>query len=193
MITHISPAVVWISSVAGGKYLWGKTGLSEEALRNAAFDDFGLRNQHIHQVTSSHQVEEEVQVVLVLEAGILANAKRVGCVAGDGLLAHDMLRTLHYSRLSHPLQCILPSSALLCYITQLHLSENSDIANPWEAVLFAHNSPNPFPDDPNHSHLHHTTLVSSTLSTSVRHGKAFGYPPPPSFLLARSGLQGWDD
>lgn len=53
-------------------------------------------------------------MVLVLEASILPNAKGVGCVAGNGLLAHDMLRALHHSCLAHLLEGILPLGALLC-------------------------------------------------------------------------------
>ena len=53
-------------------------------------------------------------MVLVLEASILPDAERVGCVAGDGLLAHDMLRALHHSCFAHLLESVLPLGALLC-------------------------------------------------------------------------------
>jgi len=53
-------------------------------------------------------------VVLVLEAGVLADAEGVGCVASDGLLAEDMLWALHHCGLAHALQCIRPVRRLLC-------------------------------------------------------------------------------
>ena len=77
-------------------YLGGKAGSSPGSLRDPALDDLGLCHQHIHEVTPAHKVKQEVQVVLVLEAGILADAEGVGCVAGDGLLAENVLRALHY-------------------------------------------------------------------------------------------------
>jgi len=52
----------------GGRgYLGSKAGLPEDALGDAAFDDLGLRHQHVHEVAPSHQVKQKVQVVLVLQ------------------------------------------------------------------------------------------------------------------------------
>ena len=89
-------------------YFWGKAGSSPGTLGNATLDDLGLSNQHVHEVTARHEVKEEVQVVLVLEAGVLADAEGVCCVPGDGLLAEHMLRALHHPRLAHALHGIRP-------------------------------------------------------------------------------------
>lgn len=91
-----------------GRYLGGKAGSPPGALGDAPLDDLGLGHQHVHQVPAVHEVEEEVEVVLVLEAGVLADAEGVGRVARDGLLAEHMLRALHHRRLAHALQCIRP-------------------------------------------------------------------------------------
>jgi hypothetical protein len=48
-------------------------------------DDLGFRHQDIHEVTPRHEVKQEVQVVLVLEGGVLAYAEGVGGVLGDDL------------------------------------------------------------------------------------------------------------
>ena len=77
-------------------YLGGKAGSSPGSLGDSALDDLGLRHQHIHEISTAHEVKQEVQVVLVLEAGVLADAEGVGCVAGDGLLAEDVLGALHH-------------------------------------------------------------------------------------------------
>lgn len=89
-------------------HLGGKAGSSPGALGDAAFDDLGLSNQDIHEIPTRHEVKEEVQMVLVLEAGILANAEGVRCIPRDGLLAEDVLRALHHARLAHALHGIRP-------------------------------------------------------------------------------------
>jgi hypothetical protein len=48
-------------------------------------DDARLGHQHVHEVAARHQVKQEVQVLLVLEAGVLPDAERVRRVLGDGL------------------------------------------------------------------------------------------------------------
>ena len=85
-------------SVGGGGqiHLGGKAGPPPGPLRDAPLDDLGLGHQHIHQVTAIHEVKQEVEVVLVLEAGILADAEGVGCVARDGLLTEHVLGALHH-------------------------------------------------------------------------------------------------
>ena len=92
----------------GGGHLGGKAGSLPGPLGDAPLDDLGFSHQHIHQVTAVHEVEEEVEVILVLEAGILANAEGVCCVACDGLLAEDMLGALHHCRFAHALQSVRP-------------------------------------------------------------------------------------
>ena len=87
-------------------YLGGEAGSPPGTLGDAPLDDLGLSHQHIHQVSPVHEVKQEVQVVLVLEAGVLADAEGVGCVARDGLLTEDVLRALHHRRLAHALQGI---------------------------------------------------------------------------------------
>lgn len=91
-----------------------KAGLAEESLGDATFDDLGLSNKDVHQVSARHEVKEEIQVVLVLEAGVLSYTKGVGCVPGDRLLAHHVLWTLHHRCLPHLFEGILPLRALLC-------------------------------------------------------------------------------
>jgi ABC-type hemin transport system ATPase subunit len=50
-------------------------------------DDLGLSHQHIHQVTARHQVKQEVQVVLVLQA---AAAVMEYCTTILGLEGHQV-------------------------------------------------------------------------------------------------------
>lgn len=78
-------------------HLGGKASSPPGTLGDAPLDDLGLSNQHIHEVTTIHEIKQEVEVVLVLEAGVLADAERVGCVASDGLLTEDVLWALHHS------------------------------------------------------------------------------------------------
>lgn len=96
------------------RYLGGKAGPPPGTLGDAPLDDLGLCHQHVHEVTPIHEVKQEVQVVLVLEAGVLADAEGVGCVACDGLLTEDVLWALHHRRLAHALQGIRPVCRLLC-------------------------------------------------------------------------------
>ena len=91
-----------------GVHLGGEAGPPPGPLGDAPLDDLGLSHQHIHQVTAVHEVKQEVEVVLVLEAGILADAEGVGCVTCDGLLTEHVLRALHHCRLAHALQSICP-------------------------------------------------------------------------------------
>ena len=93
----------------GGRgHLRGEAGSLPGPLGDAPLDDLGLGHQHIHQVTAIHEVKKEVEVVLVLEAGILTNAEGVCCVACNGLLTEHVLRALHHRRLAHALQSIRP-------------------------------------------------------------------------------------
>jgi hypothetical protein len=49
-------------------HLGCQAALPEAALlRHWVLDDLGLRHQHVHQVTTRHQVKQEVQVVWVLQ------------------------------------------------------------------------------------------------------------------------------
>ena len=88
--------------------------MAEQPLWDAAFDDLGLCHEHVHEVPTRHEVEQEIEVILVLEARILADAEGVGRVARDGLLAHDVLRALHHRRLAHLFEGVLALRALLC-------------------------------------------------------------------------------
>ncbi len=100
--------VVQASSIGETADLGGKARTAPCALGNASLDDLGFRNQDVHEITAGHEIEEEVEVVLVLEAGILADAEGVRRVPRDGLLAEHMLRALHHARLAHALHCIRP-------------------------------------------------------------------------------------
>ena len=82
---------------AGESYLRSKAGLLEKAMRGAALDDLGFCHQDIHEISSRHEIEKEVQVILVLKAGVLSYAEWVRSVPGDGLFAQDMLRAGHHS------------------------------------------------------------------------------------------------
>ena len=86
-------------------------------------DGRGVADQHVHQVAAGHQVEEKVQVVLILEGTILPDAKRVGQVAGDGLLAEHVLGAPHHGRLAHALQRVRPVGPLFGYAR--HSAERS--------------------------------------------------------------------
>lgn len=77
-------------------HLWCKARLTEKALGRSPLDDFGFRNQDVHQVAAAHEIEEEVQVVLVLKAGILPDAERMCRVPSDRLFAQHMLWALHH-------------------------------------------------------------------------------------------------
>lgn len=105
-----------------GCHLGGKAGPPPGTLGDSALDDLGLCHQHIHEIPPAHKVEEEVQVVLVLKAGILSDAERVGGVAGDGLLTEDVLGALHHCRLAHALQGIGSVCGFLCNMSATHLS-----------------------------------------------------------------------
>lgn len=74
---------------------WGEAPSSPGSLRCATFDDLCLRNEDIHKVPAGHLVEKEIQVVLVLEGGVLAYAKGMCHIASDGLLTENMLGALH--------------------------------------------------------------------------------------------------
>merc|ERR1712078_246308 len=63
-----------------------------------------VRHQNVHQVPSRHQVEEHVQVVLVLEGGVLPDSHRVGAVLRDHLLAEDVLLASDHRHLAHDFQ-----------------------------------------------------------------------------------------
>jgi hypothetical protein len=44
-----------------------------------------ITDQDVHEISPWHEVKQEVQVVAVLEGGVLADAEGVGHVAGDDL------------------------------------------------------------------------------------------------------------
>ena len=62
-------------------HLWRKAAALPSALAVPAPDDLGLSHQHIHEVSPQHQIKHEVEVVLVLEAGVLSYTEHVGRVA----------------------------------------------------------------------------------------------------------------
>ncbi len=104
----------WLETGVLRGHLGGKAGAFPGALGDAALYDARLGHEHIHEVAPRHEVEQEVEVKLVLEAGVLAQAEGVRRVARDGLLAEHVLRALHHCALAHALHRILPPRRLLC-------------------------------------------------------------------------------
>mmetsp|Transcript_35567 Transcript_35567/g.92389 ORF Transcript_35567/g.92389 Transcript_35567/m.92389 type:complete len:230 (+) Transcript_35567:529-1218(+) len=74
------------------------------SLGHTVLDNLGLRDQHVHKVTGGEQIKQKVQVHLVLEGGVLADAERMRRVLCDSLLAKHVLRAVRHRRLAHALE-----------------------------------------------------------------------------------------